>query len=230
MRPARTAPLLLACLLWAGCYPESTGQDELRLSLPLGQMGMSLQDEALAAWLDWLQDDAGGVFDLNGPYSNFFLGLSLQDAGGAELPLYGCGVLYDAVERTLSVGVVFDSDCEACRIEILIYWRHDELLAYEGLSEAFSYPEELSAEVQAQKLGTAYALVSGEQARWVAAQDDEARVRLYPIAELQAGQASLPVPVGRAYEILWSLDGASFQRAGQVKAQESGEQIELSVP
>ena len=226
------------------CYPESE-EVGLRLSLPLSEGGLVVQEQALFDWVDWFdfEDgwDGGAEYEMSEGEKTFFLGLDLFSDLGAgfneRIPTYGTSVSYlpDSDELIVLLADPQQRDGTACLVSMSVFWidSSGKLLTFEG-SKTFTLREALSTgvdlEVQQKETGSVQVLFVGGQpaaTASVAVRDAAANVRFPPLpfAPSEQGPVALfeDLPLGRDLFVEYKVsDADDFASQAAIRIETAG--------
>ncbi|MBW2703603.1 MAG: hypothetical protein JRF33_22535 [Deltaproteobacteria bacterium] len=241
------ASVIVLSLGLGACYPESQDR-EIRVVLPLEDMGLSVKEQALTGWMDWLDFgdgwDTSTQFEMNELDKSFFLNMKLLVAGlemEEELEIFGGGVTYNNNTGLLTITaapreLTETRDC-ILRLGIFMY-DADRLrfMAFAGESVPFrlSVAMENGLDMALDELETATvrAVYQGDapaEAK-VALRDDQYNVRFPPVG-FEGSVANLAyVPVGRDLYLEYQ-DGpnANFEAVTALRMDLADSQLDVEI-
>ena len=206
------ASVMVLSLGLGACYPESQDRD-IRLVLPLEDMGLSVKEQALTGWIDWLDFgdgwDISTQFEMNETDKSFFLNMKLLVSDTKEeLVIFGGGVDYDQNSGLLTITAAPEDPTEAreCILQLGIFLydaNRLRFMTFSGESAPFriSAALETGLDMALDELETATvrAVYQGDpptEAR-VALRDDQYNVRFPPVGFEGSVATLAQVPVGR---------------------------------
>ncbi len=186
-------------LVAGGCYPDESQDEALELdgmSLPLSEVGISVEPIALQSWLTWAQDGfEGEPFDMGTPGNDFAFYLRLFDADRVPVSFQGRSISLADQDGQEHLLVDLEVDpCVDCRFDLALFWRDIDaqgqpVRVFYGQSDLFTaqhegdLPDGLGATLTERATGRVR-VVAGDgdvadlDGAWVAARDPVANVRL----------------------------------------------------
>ncbi len=239
------ANAMMLSLVLGACYPERQDR-EIRLVLPLEDMGLSVKEQALTGWIDWLDFgdgwDVSTQFEMNETDKSFFLNMKLQVFDTEEeLVIFGGEVQYNRDAGLLTIMAVpgdltEQRDC-ILRLGIFMYdAERQRFMAFVGESAPFrlsvAMENGLDMELDELETATVRAVYQGDApagAR-VALRDDLYNVR-FPPAGFEGSVATLAhVPVGRDLYLEYQ-DGpnADFEAVTALRFERADSQLDVEI-
>lgn len=246
----RRLAIVLALLagLTAGCFPAGDDGSNLTMELPVGQMGISPDNNDIDAWTGYLgrlEQGLTGVFELGLDNQNFFLGLHLA-CEEQDVSIQGLGTFAQLVPGNGDGDVLQMSlDVQTCTqgvFELAVFWQDDNgtVSTFTGTSDpqdlppADQQPVELDAfQHPVGHVSCIYDTTGQTGQLTFSAVDKQEQVR-FSSKSLAATGAALKfvlddIPIGRPIDLYVTDESGAEVRlgSGSVEISYSGETLEL---
>ena len=225
MRPKAILCVLALALVPLACFPGEEDLSSVSFQLSLRDMGLAGEQQAVANWLDWMDNgDPSMAYDLDTPGQSFFMDLMLTGTAlSSELGFLGESI---SLENSVLTAQLQVSDCQDCRFSAVVFWVEDvvtkKVSTFTGESEEFSVinltPDKntVNMDVWLEYTGTinCVSTTSGRQDQPVtlAALDVEAWVIFPAVTETATAtgvEILLPdIPMGREINVLYKSAAA----------------------
>ena len=247
----RLSLLSMALLALCACYPESEDRN-LRLTLPLGDMGLAVQEQALYDWIDWLDFHDGWTseesFEMDKDVKSFYLKLSLSEVPPGpmrKVTFLGGNVNYSSEEDLLTLDLEPQNieSTANCQIDMTIFWWNldGRLVTFKGSSPEFILQNGLETGVDMdayeQETGSVLVRYTGPNlptGAVAAVRDGELNVR-FPSESFESsadGQVALikGLPVGRDLFVEFRADeSGDYGSVAALHFEEAGLQTTVEV-
>ena len=239
------ASVIVLSLGLSACYPESQDRG-IRVVLPLGDMGLSVKEQALTGWMGWLDLgdgwDISTQFEMDDGANSFFLNMKLVVSDTQEeLVLYGDEVQYDRGLGLLTIMAAPEDLTEQreciLRLGIFLYDAdRQRFMTFAGESSSFRLSvvmeNGLDMELDEKETATVRAVYQGDApaAARVALRDDQYNVRFPPVG-FEGSVATLAhVPVGRdLYMEYQDGSGTDFETVTALRMGQADSQLDVEI-